>query len=172
MAPDAARPLMELAKWQHQSGDATAAFHTLMALDKSAPQTVPLAASLLANVAASVGQQAAALTLLQAAYLRAPSIDVLEAIIRLDTSPDAARHWYARHLGQHTSLVAATRWMAGETLPNEENHALVQRALDQATKPLMRYRCAACGFEATQHFWHCPGCQAWDSYPARRVEEL
>jgi hypothetical protein len=35
-----------------------------------------------------------------------------------------------------------------------------------------RYRCAACGFEAKQHFWQCPGCQAWDSYPARRVEEL
>ena len=27
-------------------------------------------------------------------------------------------------------------------------------------------------FEAHQHFWHCPGCQAWDSYPPRRVEEL
>jgi lipopolysaccharide biosynthesis regulator YciM len=48
----------------------------------------------------------------------------------------------------------------------------VQRALDHAAKPLTRYRCAACGFEARQHFWHCPGCQSWDSYPARRVEEL
>ena len=28
------------------------------------------------------------------------------------------------------------------------------------------------GFEAKQHFWQCPGCQAWDSYPPRRVEEL
>ena len=45
-------------------------------------------------------------------------------------------------------------------------------ALDHAVKPLTRYRCAACGFEAKQHFWQCPGCQAWDSYPARRVEEL
>jgi lipopolysaccharide biosynthesis regulator YciM len=48
----------------------------------------------------------------------------------------------------------------------------VQRALDHAVKPLTRYRCAACGFEAKVHFWQCPGCQAWDSYPARRVEEL
>jgi lipopolysaccharide biosynthesis regulator YciM len=48
----------------------------------------------------------------------------------------------------------------------------VQGALDHAAKPLTRYRCAACGFEAKQHFWQCPGCQAWDSYPARRVEEL
>jgi len=30
----------------------------------------------------------------------------------------------------------------------------------------------ACGFEATRYFWQCPGCQAWDSYPARRIEEL
>jgi lipopolysaccharide biosynthesis regulator YciM len=48
----------------------------------------------------------------------------------------------------------------------------VQRALEQAAKPLRRYRCAACGFEALQHFWQCPGCQAWDSYPPRRIEEL
>jgi lipopolysaccharide biosynthesis regulator YciM len=48
----------------------------------------------------------------------------------------------------------------------------VQAALDHAAKPLARYRCAACGFEAKEHFWHCPGCQAWDSYPPRRVEEL
>ena len=76
------------------------------------------------------------------------------------------------HLEREPSLVAAAKWIAGEKLGDERQHALVQRALDQATKPLMRYRCAACGFEATQHFWHCPGCQAWDSYPARRVEEL
>ena len=49
---------------------------------------------------------------------------------------------------------------------------MCKRALDHAVKPLTRYRCAACGFEAKQHFWQCPGCQAWDSYPARRVEEL
>ena len=48
----------------------------------------------------------------------------------------------------------------------------VQRALAHAVKPLRRYRCAACGFDALKHLWHCPGCQAWDSYPARRIEEL
>ena len=172
MAPGAGRPLIDLAKWQTQSGDAAAAFETLMTLDKTSPQNLPLVANLLANVATSLGQQSAAQALLSAAYARTPSIDLIEAIIRLDTTPDAARHWYAQHLGQHSSLVAATRWMADQTQPDPENHALIQRALDQATKPLMRYRCAACGFEATQHFWHCPGCQAWDSYPARRVEEL
>lgn len=172
MAPDAARPLIDLAKWQNQSGDSVAAFATLVTLDNISPQNLPLAASLLANVAISIGRQVEALVLLQAAYARTPSIDVLEAIIRLDVTPDAAQRWYAQHLGRQTSLVAATRWMAGEAQPDDENRLLIQRSLDQATKPLIRYRCAACGFEATQHFWHCPGCQAWDSYPARRVEEL
>jgi lipopolysaccharide biosynthesis regulator YciM len=101
-----------------------------------------------------------------------PSIDVIEAIVKLEKDPATARQWYVKHLERQASLVAAGKWIAGEKLQDEQHHTLVQRALDQATKPLMRYRCAACGFEATQHFWHCPGCQAWDSYPTRRIEEL
>ena len=96
----------------------------------------------------------------------------MDAIAKLEKDPVASRQGYIAHLETEASLVAAARWIAGEKSGNEHNHQLVQRALDQATKPLMRYRCAACGFEATQHFWHCPGCQAWDSYPARRIEEL
>ena len=33
-------------------------------------------------------------------------------------------------------------------------------------KPLHRYRCAACGFEAEHYFWQCPGCLGWDTLPA------
>jgi lipopolysaccharide assembly protein B len=66
----------------------------------------------------------------------------------------------------------ATRWLEGETFSDAEARQPVMLALEQACGPLKRYRCAACGFEARQHFWQCPGCQAWDSYPARRVEEL
>jgi lipopolysaccharide biosynthesis regulator YciM len=84
----------------------------------------------------------------------------------------SARAWYVKHLERMPSLVAATQWIAGEKLEHNQYNPLVQRALDHAVKPLQRYRCAACGFEAKQHFWQCPGCQAWDSYPARRVEEL
>jgi len=73
-------------------------------------------------------------------------------------------------LYNHPSLIAASQWLEGAGLGDQQ--AQVQRALAHAVKPLRRYRCAACGFEALKHFWHCPGCQAWDSYPARRIEEL
>ena len=113
---------------------------------------------------------------LKAAYAHTPSLDVLDAIVALEAASGAptatAREWYARHLENEPSLVAAAKWIAGEKLEHEQFHPQVQRALDHAVKPLTRYRCAACGFEAKQHFWQCPGCQAWDSYPARRVEEL
>jgi lipopolysaccharide biosynthesis regulator YciM len=172
LAPASPRPLIELAKLENQLGLHADAFNTLLQLEQQAPQALPLAAELLANVAFNGQQQQAALALLKRSYEAMPSVDIVEAIIKLDSHTHSARDWYVKHLEQQPSLVAATRWIAGERFENEQPHSLVQRALDKATKPLMRYRCAACGFEATQHFWHCPGCQAWDSYSARRIEEL
>ena len=135
-----------------------------------------LAASLLLEAAAASGRNDEARALLEGHYERAPSLDLLEALVALDRASDDAqrpgRERYALHLAHEPSLVAATQWLAGERLAHEDFHPAIQRALDQAAKPLMRYRCAACGFEARQHFWQCPGCQSWDSYPARRVEEL
>ncbi|MES2943845.1 MAG: lipopolysaccharide assembly protein LapB [Pseudomonadota bacterium] len=172
MAPSLARPLIDLAKLQHQRGQYEEALETLTKLDKTSPQAMPLSASLLVNIAQTEKLRPAVLKLLQAHYQLTPSLDVMEAIVRLDPDQRAARHWYIEHLEREPSLVAAAKWVSGEDLGTEHQHKIVQRALDQATKPLTRYRCAACGVEATQHFWHCPGCQAWDSYPARRIEEL
>ena len=174
-AASSARPLIDLAKLQLQDGQPHAAFDTLTRLEKAAPQAIPLAAGLLATLGQNNDLYPQVMALLKTHYQHQPSVDVMDAIARLEKDPDASRQGYIQHLKTETSLVAAARWVAGEKLASpaeEHNHQLVQRALDQATKPLMRYRCAACGFEATQHFWHCPGCQAWDSYPARRIEEL
>ena len=99
-------------------------------------------------------------------------MDVTEALASLDADPQAIRSRYLSHLEREPSLVIATRWLAGETLSDAAAQPRVMAALEQASNPLKRYRCAACGFEASQHFWQCPGCQSWDSYPARRVEEL
>jgi lipopolysaccharide biosynthesis regulator YciM len=79
---------------------------------------------------------------------------------------------YLDHLHKYPSLTAASRWLSGDKPGMTTLPVPVQKALEHATKPLARYRCAACGFEAKEHFWHCPGCQSWDSYPPRRVEEL
>ncbi|QDL55252.1 lipopolysaccharide assembly protein LapB [Rhodoferax aquaticus] len=175
-APDAPRPRIDLARLENQLGDTVAACATLTQAIGAMPAAVSLIAPQLALYAKGCQQGASVLALLKSIYETAPSLDVLDAIVTLEavstTSTTSARDWYVRHLEQEPSLVAAAKWIAGEKLEHEQFHPQVQRALDHAVKPLTRYRCAACGFEAKQHFWNCPGCQTWDSYPARRVEEL
>jgi lipopolysaccharide biosynthesis regulator YciM len=175
-APEAPRPRLDLSRLLSNQGRPDAAYATLVSSLAAAPAAIPLIAGPLAEFASASGHAPEALALLKVNYELSPSLDVLDAIVALEaTTTDplpTARDWYVRHLEREPSLVAAAKWIAGEKLEHEQFHPQVQRALDHAVKPLTRYRCAACGFEAKQHFWQCPGCQAWDSYPARRVEEL
>jgi len=172
IAPAAPRPRIERALLERRRGHDGDAFAAFLRLDETAPLALPLVARALAESALASGRAEEARALLTARYEAAPSLDVLDAIVLLEQGSPDSRAWYLRHLEREPSLVAASRWLAGETLTHENLHPPVQKALDHAAKPLLRYRCAACGFEAQQHFWQCPGCQTWDSYPARRVEEL
>ncbi|QHE77098.1 lipopolysaccharide assembly protein LapB [Hydrogenophaga sp. PBL-H3] len=171
-APQLARGWMALSTLKVQAGDVAGAMEALLRLNQHAPQGLPLAAQALADLARQTGRQAEALEVLQASHERAPSIDITQALASLSLDPEAVRNRYLSHLEREPSLVITAQWLAGETLSSERAQARVQQALEQASAPLRRYRCAACGFEARQHFWQCPGCQTWDSYPARRVEEL
>ncbi len=173
--PEAPRPRILLGQLQLAQGQAKAAYDTLAKLFEQTDAAAPLAASSLVKAAQAADLSARARDVLQAYYLRQPCIDVLEAITALASTDPASRaasqQRYLDHLQKQPSLMAAAKWLAAQgeeaALP-----APVQKTLEHATRPLARYRCAACGFEAKEHFWHCPGCQAWDSYPPRRVEEL
>ncbi|NVO05866.1 MAG: lipopolysaccharide assembly protein LapB, partial [Rhodoferax sp.] len=173
IAPQAPRPRMDLAALQRQQGQHQQACATLTDAMQQAPAATPLIAPLLAAAAIAAQSIAPTLALMKSCYAETPSIDVLDAIVALEAANgDAAltaRQWYARHLEKEPSLVAAAKWIAGEKLEHEQFHPQVQRALDHAVKPLTRYRCAACGFEAKRHFWQCPGCLSWDSYPPQRI---
>lgn len=172
-APDNARPRMALAQLLLQQQQTDAACDQYQWIAQHIPAALPLVADALATLAPQVQRQTAVLTLLQDNYHADQNLDVLTAMVKLQQSMglDLGKELYAQHLLKHPSLIAATEWLAGEQL-NPAQRPQVQRALELATKPLRRYRCAACGFEALQHFWQCPGCQAWDSYPPRRIEEL
>jgi lipopolysaccharide biosynthesis regulator YciM len=175
-APDAARPRIELARLFQLMGQHDAVLSTLRAMGERNPAALPLASALMVEAANASSRQEEVRQLLLSHYTHSPSLDVLESIVALEnaqpSSQATARQRYVQHLDKERSLVAAAKWLAEEKLEHEQFHPQIQRALDHAVKPLTRYRCAACGFEARQHFWQCPGCQTWDSYPARRVEEL
>lgn len=176
--PGASRPRILWGQLLLSQNQALPAYETLAVLFERNDLTAPLAAQSLAKAALACEMAPAAKILLQAHYLHQPSIDVLDASAMLDAqeaSPGLqaqSLQRYLDHLQKHPSLSAASRWLMGVKPDTASLPAPVQKALEHATKPLARYRCAACGFEAKEHFWHCPGCQAWDSYPPRRIEEL
>ncbi|MDR0275342.1 MAG: lipopolysaccharide assembly protein LapB [Burkholderiaceae bacterium] len=176
-APRSPRPRIELAGLLDAQGQAAQAFDTLAQLPEHAPQALPLIAAELVRIGQACGRLPQAIALLQASFERAPSLDVTEALVQArqlaGADPAQARQGYLQHMQQEPSLIAAGRWLAGQPLaPDEQARATVQRSLEHAMRPLARYRCAACGFEAQSYFWQCPGCQAWDSFPPRRIEEL
>ncbi len=170
LVPHNVRASLALAQGMHRHAQAAPALDLLLDLAQAQPQALPLIAAQLAQWAPALGQVAKVRDLLQKAYDQTPSLDVLKALAELVAidAPASVPALYLRHLEREPSLVVASQWMQGQS----HTPAGLQKALDRAVKPLLRYRCAACGFEASQHFWQCPGCQAWDSYPARRVEEL
>ncbi|MFT4192563.1 MAG: lipopolysaccharide assembly protein LapB [Comamonas sp.] len=172
-APGAARPRIDLAALQARQQHPEQAYATLEELVALAPAALPLVAQALAQAALACGAADAARQLLVQHYGEQPSLDVVEALVLLDGVLDAPQQdWYIQHLHHQPSLIAVSRWLRADRLADPAPYPEIQRALEARARPLKRYRCAACGFEAQTHFWHCPGCQAWDSYPPARVEEL
>jgi lipopolysaccharide biosynthesis regulator YciM len=171
-APGAVRPGLEIATLQLSQGDADAAFQTLVEWAAQCPFAMPLAAPLLRQAAQQCGRVAEACAILETSYGQTRSLDVLNALVALDNASGNTQARYLGHLEQEPSLCAAAKLVQGQSLGDARFDVQLRRALEHASKPLLRYRCAACAFESAQHFWQCPACQAWDSFPPRRIEEL
>lgn len=172
-APDSARAWIALADMRQSMGNTEGGLQALQSLAQHAPQHLPLVAHSLAQWSRLTQQEDQARVVLQQYQAQhPPSLDVMQALASLSTQPTQGRQLYLDHLKQEPSLVAATLWLAGEHFGQPEEEQRIKQALERAAEPLKRYRCAACGFEARQYFWHCPGCQSWDSYPPKRIEEL
>ena len=174
--PHAARPHIQLAGMLAGAGNASGAFDQLVQLQTHAPQAVPLIASEWVRLARLCARLPQAREQLEHSYAQTPSIDVADALVQAQVAAGVpmqqAREGYVQHMAQEPSLIAASRWLSHEAFAHDGVHATVQRSVEHAMRPLARYRCAACGFEAQGYFWQCPGCQAWESFPPRRIEEL
>jgi len=175
-APQAARPLVLAGQRARTAGAhalAVAAWRPLLAAH---PHAFALVARDYAASALDAGERDRVLEELRTLYQRVPSLDLLAAIGVLDPDPAAQRQRAADHLAQHPSLSAARELLrlrsAARGVADDAEVQHIGAAISHAAKPLQRYRCAACGFEAQNYFWQCPGCLTWDSYPTQRLEDL
>jgi lipopolysaccharide assembly protein B len=173
-APQAARPLLLAGQRHAQAGRAAEALAAWDALRELPGTAFLLVAEDYADAALACGRAAAAREMLVALNERAPAIELIAALDRLDGpgSPERASR-LLRHLQRAPTLAGAERLLA---LPpaqwGPQGSEVLRGAIARAARPLNRYRCAACGFEAQNYFWQCPGCLNWDSYPAQRIDAL
>ncbi|HMM87450.1 lipopolysaccharide assembly protein LapB [Azohydromonas sp.] len=172
-APHAPRPLLIRAQRLTRGGDHDAALRAFAELSQRAPAAFDLAIPDFVASARAAGQSEHARQLLSTLAERQPSLALLRALDELEgVSPGTSPRWGER-LRQQPTLSAALEVLdAPAAARTEAALAGVREAVARAARPLQRYRCAACGFEASQYFWQCPGCLSWDSYPPLRIEEL
>ncbi len=191
----APRPLSLAGERAASRGDAAgalAAWNELLAFHPQAFSLVAIDYAQQAQRAAAPGATASALTRLREAYRQEPGIDLLNAMALLDADASHVRERLRAHLLAQPTLGAALQMLRpapslapasmaigstgnapGAVAPlAPDDLQRLSDAVAQAARPLQRYRCAACGFEAQQYFWQCPGCLGWDTFPPRRLEEM
>ena len=172
-APQAARPLIQRAQRLALASDAAAALAVYADLRLRDPGSFVRVAADYAACAQHADQADAAREVLGAMFQRQPGLDLLRALALLEGGAPGGSPRLAALLRDQPSLSAAielldvpcAQWPAAA-------QASMREAVARAARPLQRYRCAACGFESQRHFWQCPGCLGWDSFPPQRIEEL
>jgi lipopolysaccharide biosynthesis regulator YciM len=171
-APHAPRPLLMRAQRLVRQGDTAGATAAWSELRQRAPEAFARVSGEFVAFAQATDQAEVAAPVLQALYERLPGMDLLRALATLEGTSAGASPRLLELLKIQPTLSAAIELLdtPRETWPEFARQS-VRDAVTRAARPLQRYRCAACGFEAQRHFWQCPGCLSWDSFPPQRIEE-
>ena len=173
VAPQSPRPRVPRAQRLSRLGELAAAWAAWGELRQRSPEAYARMAGEVAACAQAAGQTEAAIQALAPLFDQHPGIDLLRALATLEgTAPGQSPRLLAL-LREQPSLSAALELLDRPGADwTDEARLGVREAVTRAARPSQRYRCAACGFEAQRHFWQCPGCLGWDTFPPQRIEEL
>ena len=191
VSPEAARPLLELTHYYLQHDNIQEALQTCSELLRVAPRFVVLAVPALVQFLKKFDEthlsetdkqtssewRKTILNILESAYQQEASLDLLMSFLKLGDDSKKSHDRIMNYLESHMSIIASAALLEMSKAQDKEGELLeeielVHQTLEKVAKNIDRYRCSICGFEAVRYFWQCPGCQSWDSYPPKRVEEL
>ena len=172
-SPQSARPLLLQAQRLSQLGRPAEALAVWLRLRQRDPASFARLSGEFAACALATGQVDGARQVLAALFDHNPDIDLLRALATLEGIAAGASPLLMDLLREQPSLTSVIELLntPAESWP-EQARLFAHDALARAARPLQRYRCAACGFEAQRHFWQCPGCLGWDTFPSQRIEDL
>lgn len=153
-----------------------------------APDFAGLVAADLLNNYRRSGQVDQGLAVLKLHYAHYPSLDLFNLVFRELRSRDGyGPAWaFAREaLRAKPSLLGLDRLLEAELAVDkrvetdfpsatvaEADLNLLRTLIHKHSQRLDRYACTQCGFEARNYYWQCPGCNGWETYPPRRLEEI
>jgi lipopolysaccharide biosynthesis regulator YciM len=160
-------------------GDTEAALLAWRRVEHQSVPHVALVAQRLMDGYRAVGRPQEGLNLLKTYLAEASSIDLLEvvfkAVLELN-GPEAAKQLISDEVRRTPTLLGLDKLLEARLMdaPPEiwPELSMVKNLVHGYTQKLARYQCSHCGFKARQFYWHCPGCNNWETYPPRRTEEL
>ena len=164
---------------QLAQGDVEQALKTWRRVEQQSVPHVALVAARLMDGYRKVGRPQEGVNLLKSYLAEASSIDLIEvvfkAVVELD-GVQAAKELVVEELRRNPTLLGLDKLLEVRLMDAPANIweelSMVKNLVQRYTQKLARYQCSHCGFKARQFYWHCPGCNRWDSYPPRRTEEL
>ncbi|MFY9261561.1 MAG: lipopolysaccharide assembly protein LapB [Gallionella sp.] len=155
-----------------------AAITTWQRIETQHPDYLPLVAERLLNTYRSLDKEADGIALLRTYLEKYHALDLMNVLfdgVLKQEGASAAYQLVRAELERNPSLLGLDKLLEARLLEvpmdRRADVELVKNLIHQRTRSLATYQCGHCGFKARQFYWHCPACQAWDSYPPRRSEE-
>lgn len=172
----------QLAKLQ---GDQQAECTYLTSVLSIAPEYGSLVAQGILDSYTALGEPDTGLALLQRHYEQVPALDTFNVIfreLRRQQGYDEAWRFAREALRKSPTLLGLDRMLEAELASDDSSASvavasgadlgLLRSIIKRHTVRLDRYACRHCGFEARHFYWQCPGCNSWETYQPRRLEEL
>ncbi len=178
--PKAVRPRIMLFNLLLSQGADVEAHLAVQWVQTEAPAYLALVMKEWSDLMQKLGYTHDAILFLEAWIAKHKSVDGFGALVALREARDGshtALEWAHASLQTSPSLLGMESYLRTETnagLAGEGNKdaqllgALVKHQSARAS----RYVCGHCGFKARQYYWQCPGCNKWDSYQPKRLEDL
>ena len=176
--PGAVRATMMLGDMAESEGKHEEAIIIWKSIENQDAQYLPLVAERLLNVYNVLGRDLEGLTLLKEYLSKYHSLDLMNVVFEgvLKNEGSTAAYQLVRdELEKNPTLLGLDKLLEARLLEvpmdRRADTILVKELIHKRTRNLAMYHCSNCGFNARQFYWHCPACQAWDSYSPRRTEE-
>ncbi len=168
------------ARWLLLQNRAKESRALLLKLGEEQPAALPLMTGELMAAFEALNEAQTGTAYLYAQAQSSGSVDVLNAWIEAQDKygePSQTEALLYALFTLHPSLnaldkVLKKRLSTSTDLLAKQEYQAIQGLIKKQVLQFSRYRCASCGFEAARYYWQCPACTGWETYPAKRLEEL